>query len=160
MNIGKRTLVGQSPGLAASFVERIAVQHHFSAELPATRHFHQRRETRHHDCHWYAQQAPMPSQPQGVIAGGRRNGPQPRLLRRQLRQGVARSPFLEAPRPLKVLLFTENARSGQLTQRRRFRAWRADDRAIQARAGFHDLRKRNFGNRIDFHWDIWANKKP
>ncbi len=70
-----------------------------------------------------------------MIARGGCDNTRARLLRRELRQGIARSAFLEAPGALEVLLLAEDARAGQFTERGGFHTGRAGDGAVNAEAG-------------------------
>jgi hypothetical protein len=58
-----------------------------------------------------------------------------------------------------MLLFAINPRASQFAQRRRFGTWRDRHRTIQAQAGGDDLRERDSGGGVGFHWSMAAKEK-
>ena len=103
----------------------------------------------------------MPRQPQRMIPRRGGNHPQARLLRRKLRQCIARPALLETARALEVLLLAKNRRPRQFAERGRLHARRAHNRAVQTRARRHDFGQAHRRCWLGIHVGlILKNKKP
>ena len=139
MDEDEAALGGQGVGVGGGFGQGFAVQHHGGAPGPGADHLGGRGEQRHDDDGADPEQAGVPGDGLGVVAGGHGDDAGAALLGRQQGEAVGGAAFLEGADGLQVLELERHVRARGLADRVGADGGRSEDPASDTCRGGFDV---------------------